>query len=178
MKAYKDLYYLSFDGLHRFSFSIVRSKEVAEEIVSDVFIKIWQIRGRLTEIQNLKVYLYTITRNFSLNYLQRVYKNAPVSIEDVDIEPVVEIGNPEELCISAEVMNTIRQAIQQLPPQCRLIFQLVKEDGLKYKEAAEVLNISALTVRNQLAIAVRKLGESLPAYMQTMISATKGFSAS
>lgn len=178
IKAYKELYYQLFDGLHRFSFSMVKSREVAEEIVSDVFIKIWQMRGRLSEIENLRVYLYTITKNFSINYIQRNYKNAPVSIEDIDVEPVVDFSNPEELCISAEMVNTIKLAILQLPPQCRLVFQLVKEDGLKYKEAAAVLNLSVLTVRNQLGIAVRKIAEILPSYIHTGMPSVKVFSAS
>jgi RNA polymerase sigma-70 factor (family 1) len=178
MKAYKELYYLFFDGLHRFSFSFVKSKEAAEEIVSDVFIKVWQMRSRLTEINNLKVYLFTVTKNFSINYIQRNYKNASLSIDAMDIEPVIELGNPEELCISSETLQTIRKIIQELPPQCRLIFQLIKEDGLKYKEAAEVLNISVLTVRNQLAIAIRKIGAALPPHIQASFPSIKGFSAS
>lgn len=178
MKAYKELYDLLFNGLHRFSFSIVRSKEVAEEIVSDVFIKVWQIRHRLTEIENLRVYVYTITKNFSINYIHRNYKNTSVSIDDMDIEAIIDLGTPEELCISAEMINKIRQAIRQLPPQCRIIFQLVKEDGMKYKEVADVLNISVFTVRNQLAIAVRKLGESLPSYVQSNTHIINKFSAS
>ncbi len=166
------------EGLQRFSYSIIKSKEAAEEIVSDVFIKVWQMRSRLTEIDNLKVYLYTITKNFSINYIQRNYKNAPISIETMDIEVMIETGNPEELCISAEMVNNIRMAIHQLPPQCRIIFQLVKEDGLRYKEAAEVLNISALTVRNQLAIAIRKITASLPPHLHTYLAAMNKFSAS
>ena len=136
------------------------------------------MRDRLTEINNLKVYLYTVTKNFSINYIQRNYKNASLSIDEMDIEPVIELSNPEELYISAEMLKTIRIAIKELPPQCRLIFQLVKEDGLKYKEAAEVLNISVLTVRNQLAIAIRKIGTTLPAYIRTSFPSIKGFSAS
>ncbi|MET0392177.1 MAG: RNA polymerase sigma-70 factor [Chitinophagaceae bacterium] len=178
IKAYKELYMLLAEGLQRFSYSMIRSREAAEEIVSDVFIKIWQIRSRLGEIDNLRVYMYTITKNFSINYIQRNYKNAPVSIETMDIEPVIETGDPEELCISAEMVNNIRKTIRQLPPQCRLVFQLVKEDGLKYKEAAEVLNISALTVRNQLAIAVRKIAASLPPHLHTYLAAMNRFSAS
>lgn len=178
IRAYRELYGLLAEGLQRFSYSMIRSKEAAEEIVSDVFIKVWQIRSRLGEIDNLKVYIYTITKNFSINYIQRNYKNAPVSIETMDIEPVIETGDPEELCISAEMVNTIRKAIRQLPPQCRLIFQLVKEDGLKYKEAADVLNISALTVRNQLAIAIRKIASSLPPHLHTYLAAMNRFSAS
>ena len=178
MKAYKELYYLFFDGLHRFSFSFVKSKEAAEEIVSDVFIKVWQMRSRLTEINNLKVYLFTVTKNFSINYIQRNYKHASLSIDAMDLEPVIELGNPEELCISSETLQTIRKIIQDLPPQCRLIFQLIKEDGLKYKEAAEVLNISVLTVRNQLAIAIRKIGAALPTHIRASFPSIKGFSAS
>lgn len=178
IKAYETLYHHMFEQLNRFSFSIVKSKEAAEEIVSDVFIKLWQIKARLTEIENLKVYLFTITKNFSINYLHKNYKNVPYCIDDIDIQTVVTIDNPEELYISAETINKIKQAIQELPPQCRLIFQLVKEDGLKYKEAAEILNISVLTVRNQLAIAVRKMAEFLPASFQPTAPVISRFSTS
>ena len=162
MKAYKELYYMLFDQLHHFSYSFVKSNEAAEEIVSDVFIKIWEIRARLADIGNLKVYIYTITKNFSINYIHRNYKNVPLSIEEMDLDPQINVGNPEELFISSEMLNRIRDGIRQLPPQCRLIFQLVKEDGLKYKEVASILHISPLTVRNQLAIAIRKIAATLP----------------
>jgi RNA polymerase sigma-70 factor (family 1) len=170
MKAYETLYQLMFDHLHSFSYSIVKSSEAAEEIVSDVFIKLWQIRGRLTEIDNLKVYLFTIAKNFSINYIHKNYKNIPQSIEEMDIEPVVGAANPEELYISAELINKVKQVIRELPPQCRLIFQLVKEDGMKYKEAADILGISVLTVRNQLVIAIRRIAAVLPApYVRTVV---------
>ena len=165
LKAYQALYELLSVRLKHFCFSFVKSGEVADEIVSDVFIKLWQIKNKLPEIDNLKVYLYTIAKNFCLNYITRQFKNPVVLLDDIDIEPVVYIGSPEELCISADVMNKIRQAIRQLPPRSRLIFQMVKEDGMSYKEVAEILHISVLTVRNQLAIAIRKLAAALPGYM-------------
>ncbi|HEX5652946.1 MAG TPA: RNA polymerase sigma-70 factor [Chitinophagaceae bacterium] len=176
MRAYEELYGLLFDHLHKFSFSIVRSSEAAEEIVSDVFIKLWQIRGRLNEIANLKVYLFTITKNFSINYIHRNYKNIPASMEEMEIEPVFQL-DPEELLISAEIVNRIRQSIMSLPPQCRLIFQLVREDGLKYKEVAQILGLSPLTVRNQLTIAIRKIAAQLPDYAKPA-SIIPNFSAS
>ena len=162
MDAYKELYRLYFDGLQRFAYSFVKSSEVAEEIVSDVFIKIWQIRNRLTEIDNLQVYLYTIARNFSINYIQRTQKNPPLHLDAMDLEPVVEFGNPEEIFITEELKQKIHLLIRDLPPQCRLIFQLVKEEGMAYKEAADIMQVSPLTVRNQLAIAVRKIAKALP----------------
>jgi RNA polymerase sigma-70 factor (family 1) len=166
MKAYHALYDLFFHRLKSFCFSFVKSGEVAEEIVSDVFIKLWQIKNKLPEIDNLKVYLYTIAKNFSLNYIIRNFKNPVVSLDSIDIEPIVSVGNPEELCISSDLVSKIKQTIQLLPPQCRIIFQLVKEDGLKYAEVAGILGISVLTVRNQVAIAIRKMAETLPAYVK------------
>lgn len=163
MQAYHALYNLFFNNLHRFCFSFVKSSEAAEEIVSDVFIKVWQIRNKLPEINNLKVYLYQIAKNFCLNYITRHYKNPVASLDEMDIEAVISLDNPEEMCISGDIINTIQQTIRQLPPQCRLIFQMVKEDGMRYKEVAEILQLSVLTVRNQVAIAVKKVADSLPA---------------
>jgi RNA polymerase sigma-70 factor (family 1) len=165
MKAYQELYEMLFSKLKNYCFSYVKSGEAAEELVSDVFIKIWQIRNRLPEIENLKLYLYTIAKNFSLNYITKHYKNPVTSLDKMDIEPVISFGNPEELCISADIMQQIRQCMRTLPPQCRLIFQMVKEDGFTYKEVASHLNISVLTVRNQVFIATRKIAEIIPSYI-------------
>ena len=165
MKAYEELYKMLFAKLKNYCFSYVKSGEAAEELVSDVFIKIWQIRNRLPEIDNLRLYLYTIAKNFSLNYITKNYKHPVTRLEDMDIEPVISFGNPEELCISADIIHQVHQGMRSLPPQCRLIFQMVKEDGFTYKEVATHLNISVLTVRNQVFIATRKIAEILPAYI-------------
>jgi RNA polymerase sigma-70 factor (family 1) len=167
MKAYRQLYDLLFDSLYRFALHYVKSSEAAEEIVSDVFVKLWQISSKLGEIQNLKVYLFTITRNFSLNYITKNFKHPHVSIEDTDVDSAIAINNIEDSFISADLIKQIRNTIQQLPPQSRIIFQLVKEEGLKYREVAAILNISVLTVRNQVAIATRKIGETLPMYLRS-----------
>lgn len=178
LKAYETLYHAMFDPLYRLSFSIVKSNESAEEIVSDVFIKLWMMRARLSEIENLKVYLFTIAKNFSINFVYRNYKNISSSIDGIDVEPVVNLGNPEEIYISAETINKIKQAIRQLPPQCRVIFQLVKEEGMTYKEVAEIMDISVLTVRNQLVIAIKKIMAFLPTSIKSSVLAVSRFSAS
>jgi RNA polymerase sigma-70 factor (family 1) len=173
LQAYHALYDLFFPNLHRFCCSLVKSKEAAEEIVSDVFIKLWQIRNRLTEIDNLKVYLYQIAKNFCLNYITRHYKHPFTSLDEIDVTAIISLDNPEELCITADIIQLIHQTIQQLPPQCRLIFQLVKEDGMRYKEVADILHLSVLTVRNQVAIAVRKVGEALPGWVRSEVRSKK-----
>ena len=170
MKAYEQLYGLLFDSLHRWARVFVKSSEVAEEIVSDVFIKLWQMRHRLREIDNLKVYCFTIARNLSYNYLVRHNKFVAQDIDSLSPEIFIEAGDPETRCITADILEKIKEAIRQLPPQCQLIFQLVKEEGMKYKEVAEILQISTLTVRNQVAIATRKIAQQLPPSMMNEVS--------
>jgi RNA polymerase sigma-70 factor (family 1) len=162
MKAYKQLYELFFPKLFRFSHSFVKSKEAAEEIVSDVFIKIWEIKGSLATILDLNVYLYTITKNFSLNYITKNHKLRTINLDDINDESFLNQVTPEDSFISSEIINMVNTAINGLPPQCRIIFFLVKESGLKYKAVAEVLNISVHTVRNQMAIATKKIADHLP----------------
>ncbi len=161
MKAYKQLCDFYYRGLYRTAFAFIKSKEPAEEIVSDVFIKVWQMRTKLMEVENLSVYLYTVTKNFCLKYITRQYKNPVTSLDMIHFETSIDFNTPEEICISADIVSKIRAALNELPPKCRLILQLVKEDGLKYKEVAAILHISELTVRNQLAIAVKKLGKTI-----------------
>jgi len=183
MKAYKELYLLMFDSLFHFSYSFVKSKQVAEELVSDVFIKLWQIRTQLNAVDSLKLYLFGITKNFSLSYLARASKNLSIQLDEINlneinIESVIEFKNPEDLCISKETIKDVMQAIQNLPPQCQIIFSLVKVEGLKYKEVAKLLNISVFTVRNQVAIATKKIEDALLQNPQFNILFQNKFSAS
>lgn len=166
MKAYRQLYGLLYERLFWFSYSFVKSREVAEEIISDVFIKLWTIRHELRSINNLTVFLYIIAKNYSLNYITKKYKHPQVSLDEIQLE-IVSTINPEELYISAELGNKIREAIAQLPAQCRLIFQMVREDGLKPKEVATILNIAEMTVRNQLTIAAKKIAQSLQPHLHS-----------
>jgi RNA polymerase sigma-70 factor (family 1) len=159
--AYKELFTECYAYLHRFAFSFVKSKQIAEEIVSDVFIKVWQKRKGLDKISRLKIYLYIATRNTALNYLEKQKKSDTCSIEDFPGVFKSVYYNPEQLMITAEMMINIQRAIDKLPPRSKLIFKLVKEDGLKYKEVAEIMNISDKTVENQLAIAIRKIGQAV-----------------
>jgi len=157
-QAYKELFTSLYSYLFRFAKTLVKSKESAEEIVSDVFIKVWERRKELEKIENLKVYLYVATRNIAYNYLDKQRRNPTNSIDDFEAEFTSIYFDPEQLLITADMLAFIQKAIDQLPPKCRMIFKLAKEDGLKYKEVAEVLNISVKTVENQLAIALQKIG--------------------
>jgi RNA polymerase sigma-70 factor (ECF subfamily) len=159
--AYKELFTSLYSSLFHFSKSLVKSREAAEEVVSDVFINIWEKRRDLEKIENLRVYLYVSTRNASLNYISRHKRTATNPIEEFQAEFTSIYFDPEQLLITADMLALIKRSIDQLPPKCKIIFKLVKEDGLKYREVAEILNISIKTVENQLAIALQKIGNTI-----------------
>lgn len=159
--AYKKLFMELYNPLVNFSTSFVQQKEIAEEIVSDILINLWEKRKELERIENLRVYLYISTRNQSLKHLVKQKKINSVNLDELDVNLNVSNLNPESLLISKEMIQKLETAIHQLPPKCKMIFQLIKEDGLKYKEIANILNISVKTIDNQLAIALQKISKSL-----------------
>lgn len=159
--AYKSLFKNLQPWLYQFAYSFIKSHELAEEIVSDVFIRVWEKRKQLEQIDNLKLYLYVSTKNFSLNYLQKLLKNKTFELDQLSVELKSLYADPEQVLITREMANRVRLAVNQLPPRCKMIFKLVKEDGLKYKEVAELLDISIKTVEAQVTLAVKKLGSTI-----------------
>lgn len=171
-QAFKQFYQLLFFKLYQFAYSYVHSKENAEEVVNDVFLNLWQKRTTLYTISNINVYLYVAVKNASLNYLRKNIQTLPLSIDDLTVHHIHLAPNPESILINHELQSRIRQAIDQLPPRCKIIFKLIKEDGLSYKEVASILEISVKTVDAQLYIALKKLSHILqPAW--TKSSATE-----
>lgn len=159
--AYKEIFFTYYGPLIRFAQTFVNDRPTAEEIVSDVMMKIWEKRRDLPAIDNLRVYLYISTKNTALNYLARQKRVEVVSLENLTFDIPSRALDPEQLMISAEMIRRINNAISALPPRCKLVFKLVKEDGLPYKEVADILDISIKTIDNHLAIALRKISEAI-----------------
>lgn len=160
-EAYKELFLSYYTRLSRFAYSICGNKESSEEIVSDVFMKIWSNRKSLLAIQNFHLYLYIATRNHSLNYLKKANRQIFFSLDEAVVEMESLYVNPEKLMLTAEMLKRIEAAVNGLPNRCRLIFRLVREDGLQYKEVAELLHLSVKTVENQMTIALSKIATSI-----------------
>jgi RNA polymerase sigma-70 factor (family 1) len=164
--AFNDLFSAYYDRLLAFAFQYVKQTEVAEEITSELFLKIWLKREQMAEILNPEVYLYVSVKNAALNYLRGMKKH-PVMVEDI---------HHEEACLlpadhqgldleKKELINLLDQAVAALPEQRRMIFKLMKEDGLKCKEVAAILGISTRTVESQVYKAVKTLADQLAPYL-------------
>jgi RNA polymerase sigma-70 factor (family 1) len=155
--AYKEVFFRYYSALVEFAFSFIPYRVLAEEVVSDVFMRIWERRSTINQIDNLRVYLYISTKNTALNYLQKQKRNAFLALDEVPEDQRLMSIDPEQIMITAEMMKRIQLAVQNLPPRCKLVFKLIREDGLPYREVAEILNISIKTIDNQLAIALKKI---------------------
>ncbi|HRI19690.1 MAG TPA: RNA polymerase sigma-70 factor [Panacibacter sp.] len=157
-----ELYKIFHKRLQHFSRAITRSDQIAEEVTDDVFVKLWGRRDKIAEIENLTVYLYIAVKNQSLNALsRRAQELVTQSFDYLDIELQNATGNADELMITKEMFQRMQKAIDALPPRCKMIFKLIREDGLKYKEVGQILNISVNTIDAQMAIAVKRICASL-----------------
>jgi RNA polymerase sigma-70 factor (ECF subfamily) len=156
-RALEKLYIFLYPPLHRFACSLTGQPEVAEEIVEDIFIRLWENRSTAGDIKNLRVYLYVAARNRALNYLDWKSKDIISYFETYPEDIPAPADTPERLMMTKEMASRISSAVGALPPKCRIIFKLVREEGLKYREAAEVLNISPRTVDTQMSIALKKI---------------------
>ncbi|MBC7896140.1 MAG: RNA polymerase sigma-70 factor [Cytophagaceae bacterium] len=140
---------------------IVFAPDVAEELVQDVFFKLWTKRETLAEIDALKTYLYRAARNTALNHLRRLkLEQAHEEREAAKGEPVT-IEATDDSATASEVTEAVHAAINRLPTRCREIFLMSREGGLTYGEIAAELGISIKTVETQMGRALKSLRLSL-----------------
>jgi RNA polymerase sigma-70 factor (family 1) len=163
-KAFEILFHALNHRLIKFCKFYVKNKETAEEIVSDVFVKCWDSRKKLTEIANPETYLFVAVKNQSLNYIKKFSHIHMVQIEASNEVEFINTFDPEKELERKELHFLLERAISSLPPQACIIFRLIKEDGLKYKEVAEILNISPRTVQTQIFRSMKKLSALLATY--------------
>lgn len=168
--AFKELYEQKFLKLFQFALAFVKSHLIAEEIVNDIFLNLWHKRKKLDSIDNIDVYLYVCVKNAAFNFLRRPSKKH-ISLDEIEIEYLHVDTDPAAVLITTELQKMIARAINSLPPRCRLVFKLIKEDKLSYKEVAAILNISVKTVDTQLGIALKKLEGILSPVLDKPITA-------
>lgn len=163
--AFKSLYLAYFQKLMRFVSLYLSSTEEVEEIVSDTFLAVWNNRKNLSDISNFSAYIYTIARNKIISHYR---SQQPRTIElvqnSIDLFAHTDT-TPEDNLIRREDIERLNAAIDSLPYKCKMTFKLIREDNLKYKEVATLLDISVKTVEAHLATAIRKLREALASEM-------------
>jgi RNA polymerase sigma-70 factor (family 1) len=163
-RAFRRLFDLYYAPLVQYSTYITGSLSLSEEIVSEVFVNVWKNRLKLTGIKNFKGYIYTSAKYKTIDYIRQSKNLIFFSVEKHDFEEYIVLDNPEDKFIEEEMTNRLDAAILKLPGKCRMIYRLVKEEQMKYREVAELLDISPKTVENQMIIAMKKIRAEISSY--------------
>jgi len=142
--------------LYLLAFRLTKSHQQAKDIIQDVFLKLWEDRYRMSEIKNMEAWLYTLTENKIIDFLR---KKAAENRLKATVEGRIAhmLDETEDRLHSKESNQIIRKAIDQLPPQRKLIYQLNRDADLSYQQIAQQLRISKHTVKNQLSSAVQQI---------------------
>lgn len=162
-KSFELLFYKLNRCLINFCNTYIHNERAAEEIVSDVFLACWTNRERLIDIESPKKYMYMAVKNKSLNYLKKYSHFQVVSLDEAAGEVLVDAKDVNAEIEQKEFFHKVDRIIQKLPNQSLHVFRLIKEDGMKYKEVADILGISPRTVQTHLSRALKKIGDCLQA---------------
>lgn len=142
--------------LYMLALKLTKSEHIAQDIIQDVFLKLWEQRKFIGNIGNMEAWLYRLTENKVIDFLRKaavdsrlrkiIWNNIQESKDDA-----------EEYVVVREYNEIIQRAINELPPQRKLIYQLNRDGGLNYQEIASELQLSRHTVKNQLFTAVQSI---------------------
>jgi RNA polymerase sigma-70 factor (family 1) len=146
-------------SMYHYVYAIVKDKEDAEEIVSDIFFEVWKQRKNLNDIINFRSWIYTVAYRKSISFLRKGTHLDTISFDDLDDFLFTEVTLPDNNIISKEEIKSINDAIQQLPAKCKHVFFLAKIERLPYKEISDILGISIKTINNHIATALEKISD-------------------
>lgn len=162
--AFELLFKLYYSQLIRFARVYVKSTDLGEEVVHETFIKIWENRAVLDESQSIKAYLYRSVHNNCINHLKKLKFGQRLALEYIrELETRAEIiqqatGDSYFDEISKnELVIKIKNAVDNLPLQCKEVFLLNRISDLTYQQIAEKLGLSVNTVKTQLSRALHKI---------------------
>jgi RNA polymerase sigma-70 factor, ECF subfamily len=168
-KTFEEVFKTHFKALHSYAYTILKDDVIAEEMVQNVFFKLWEKKDQLTIQSSLKAYLYKAVYHESLNFLkhQKVRSaHQAYAMHSNDYSS----NHAEKKLMHGELEKKLQNAINDLPEQCRTIFQLSRFEELKYREIADTLGLSVKTVENQMGKALKILRFKLVEFLPTIVA--------
>jgi RNA polymerase sigma-70 factor (family 1) len=164
--AFDELFLRYHDNLLAFAMQYTKQMETAEEITSELFVKIWLKRATLSSVLNPEVYLFVMVKNACLNLIRSEKKRNTLFVAPADGQTLDKVSAYQaNLLEEKELLRILDLTVAALPEQRRMIFKLIKEQGMKRHEVAEIFGISIRTVENQLHKALLTLAKDVSAYL-------------
>jgi RNA polymerase sigma-70 factor (ECF subfamily) len=165
-QAFAELFYAYYQRLGAYVLGWTKSASAAEEIVQDVFIKIWTGREKLSEVDRFENYLFILSRNYTFNALRQTARERVRHREWLRYLDQAEDGPQETL--PEDYLQLIERAVAKLPPQQKKVYILKRQQGLKYDDIAAELHISPETARKHHSAAMNHIR----AYVQAHVNIT------
>ena len=167
-EAFTVIFRKYYEPLYQYAGYFVGDPQIAENIVQDVFVKIWTNREKLFVQSSPKSYLYKAVKNHALNFLRR--EKSMVSTNELSDYRDKDNTSPEDELINKEFYEAVHQTIEKLPPKCRHIYIMKRYDNLSYMEIAEIQGISINTVKTQMRRAIKYLRKHLANFTSVLFT--------
>ncbi|WP_029284571.1 RNA polymerase sigma factor [Pedobacter sp. R20-19] len=158
--AFARLYELHARRIYTFALKILKSPALAEDIVQEVFVKLWETAPKLEPKLPLQSYLFTIARNLSLNVIRKAARETTIT-EEIARYVLDQGNNGLAAAQYKQTKEFVSRAVQLLPPQRRRIYELCHGAGYSYKQAAEELGLKDTTINSQMVKAIRSIKKYL-----------------
>jgi RNA polymerase sigma-70 factor (family 1) len=154
-KAFKDLFARYYEQLYHYIFGFIKSKQVAEELVMDVFLKIWLGRDLITQIEKFDAFLFRVAHNKSIDFLRSVARDP--KFKDLLWENIQLINNvqSDSSILIQEYEAKLHEAVSLLSPQRKKVYQMSREQDMTHDQIAAQLNLSKHTINNHIVEAQR-----------------------
>jgi RNA polymerase sigma-70 factor (ECF subfamily) len=166
-EAYNQFFDHYYPKLIRFALRFVKQHVFAQDVVSEVLMRLFKHRHKLADVEHIEGYLYIMVKNQSLKYLRRVQKSGSL-VQPMDEESDILIASdgstPEGAMLNDEIHRVLQETNDLLPPRRQMIFRFVKEENLRYKDVAALLDISVKTVEVHMGLALKDVAKALEAY--------------
>lgn len=159
--AYAELYRFTHPLLHRYVWYITRDEAVTDDVLQEVFLKLWTIRHAVDPDRSLKALLYQMARNFALNHERAQRRMSDADIDDLDLGVSPQT---ESILTAGALEDRLRAWIDELPPRRREAFCLSRFDSLSHDEIAAVMDLTPKTVNNHIVLALQTLRKRLAAF--------------
>ena len=180
-KVFEILFRTYYNRLCAYAASLVSRTDLAEDLVTDVFLKLWEKRDSINITDSISSYLFRSVKNSCINYLERersrkyIVSENEVNLINLKLEYPVSDKHPLTNLIGKELEERIKIEIEKLPGQCREVFYLSRFEDLSHKDISEKLGISENTVKVQIYRALVKLRQELKDYLPVIILQFPGF---
>jgi len=168
-RAFNQMYYQTNKNIYNAVMAYVKNEHIAIELVQQVYVKFWNNRQKLKDVNSLKDYLFIIAKNLTLDHFKKMTKETKFFAE-LTLRESDAINTTDEKIEQIEYDKLLQNAIGQLPPQQKEAWLLVNEQELSYAETAVKMNISKLTVKRHLELSRKSVRDYFKSHIDTIIS--------